>query len=141
MAGSNHVLSFAPVYGWASPSNQWVTISSNATTMVEGNYIQQFGSLQVNLTPSVATNAGAQWQVDAGAWQNSGAIVSNLTIGLHAVSFTNVVGFITPAPQTNVNIVPNQTTVISGSYIALGAVTAANLPRFTLSRKARCPSR
>lgn len=122
MAGGNHVLSFAPVYGWATPSNQWVTISSNNTTTVLGNYIQQFGALQVNLTPSGATNAGAQWQLDGGVWQNSGAVVSNLTVGIHTVSFTNVVGFITPAVQTNVNIVPNQTTVVSGNYVALGAV-------------------
>lgn len=122
MAGSNHVLVFAPVYGWASPSNQWVTISNNATTLVTGNYVQQFGSLQVNLTPSVVTNAGAQWQLDGGAWQTSGTIISNLTVGTHTVIFTNVVGFITPATQTNVTIVPNQSTVISGAYVALGAV-------------------
>jgi hypothetical protein len=123
LAGTNHVLSFAPVYGWATPSNQWVTVSSNATTTIVGNYIQQFGALQVNLVPSSAASAGAQWQLDGGSWQSSGAIVSNLTVGIHTVSFTNVVGFITPAAQTSVNIVPNQTTVIAGNYVALGAVT------------------
>jgi hypothetical protein len=122
MAGSNHVLSFLSVYGWASPSNQWVTISSNATTTVTGNYVQQFGSIQVNLTPPGATNAGARWQVDSGAWQTSGTIISNLTVGIHMVSFTNITGFITPASQTNVNVIPNQTTIVAGNYIALGAV-------------------
>ncbi|MEI6078173.1 MAG: hypothetical protein WCS94_21510, partial [Verrucomicrobiota bacterium] len=122
MAGSNHVLTFAPVYGWASPSNQWVSISNNTTTSVTGNYVQQFGSLQANLTPTAVINAGAQWQVDGGAWQSSGTVISNLTVGTHTVYFTNVVGYISPAPQTNVTIVPNQTTVLSGTYIALGAV-------------------
>ena len=122
MAGSNHVLSFAPVFGWASPSNQWVTISNSATTTVAGNYVQQFGSLQVNLTPSSATNAGAQWQLDGGTWQTSGTIISNLAIGTHTVSFTNVAGYITPAALTNVNIAWNQTTVATGNYIALGNV-------------------
>ncbi len=122
MAGSNHVLSFLPVYGWASPSNQWVTVSNNVTTTVTGNYMQQFGSVQVNLTPAGATNAGARWQLDGGAWQTSGTIISNLTVGAHTVVFTNVIGFITPASQTNVAIVPNQTTVVAGNYVALGAV-------------------
>ena len=137
LAGSNHVLAFAPVYGWASPSNQWVTILSNATTTVSGNYVQQFGGLQVNLTPPGATNAGAQWQLDGGAWQNSDAVVSNLTVGAHTVAFTNVVRFITPATQTNVSVVPNQTIVISGDYVALGAVQVSLNPASVVSAGAQ----
>ena len=137
LAGSNHVLAFAPAYGWAAPADQWVTISGGATTTVLGNYVQQFGALQVNLTPSDATNAGAQWQLDGGPWQTSGATLSNLTVGAHTVAFTNVVGFITPATQTNVSIVPNQTTVIAGDYVALGAVQVTLNPAGAVSAGAQ----
>ena len=128
MTGSNHVLSFAPVYGWGTPPNQWVTIAANATTKITGTYVQQLGSLQVNLTPASATNGGALWQVDGGPWQASGTVVSNLSLGLHTVAFNNLTGFITPATQSNVTILPNQTTVIAGAYVALGAVSASINP-------------
>jgi hypothetical protein len=36
------------------------------------------GSLQVSLSPAAAVDAGAQWCVDGGAWQDSGAIVSSV---------------------------------------------------------------
>jgi hypothetical protein len=137
MAGSNHVLSFTPVFGWASPSNQWVTISNNATTSVTGTYIQQFGALQVNLTPPVATNAGAEWQLDGGTWQTSGTIISNLVIGTHTVSFTNVAGYITPAALTNINIAWNQTTVATGNYVALGNVQVTIVPNSAVTNGAQ----
>lgn len=121
MSGSNHVLSFAPVYGWSSPSNQWVTISSNTTTLVTVEYTQQFGSLQVTLTPSFATDAGARWALDNGEWQSSGLIVSNVTVGPHVISFLPTIGFITPSDQ-NITVVSGQTTNISATYVALGSV-------------------
>jgi hypothetical protein len=34
------------------------------------------GSLQVTINPAAAVSAGAQWQVDGGPFQNSGAVVS-----------------------------------------------------------------
>jgi hypothetical protein len=45
------------------------------------------GSLQVTLAPAGAVSAGAQWQVDGGAWQSSGATVSGLAPGSHTVAF------------------------------------------------------
>ncbi len=128
MAGSNHVLSFLTLYGWGSPSNQWVTISNNLTTKVAGTYLQQFGSVQVNLTPAGAANGGAQWQLDGGPWQTSGTIISNLSLGTHTVAFKNIVGFIAPATLTNVTVIPNQPTVIAGDYVALGAVSVSINP-------------
>lgn len=58
------------------------------------------GSLQVNITPVGAVTAGAQWQVDGGGWQNSGAIVSGLTPGNHLVNFKTIPNWGTPASQT-----------------------------------------
>lgn len=128
VVGNNHALSFAPVYGWQAPSNQWLSVSNNATTTLTANYVQQFGALQVTISPLSAANAGAQWQVDGGAWQNNGSTVSNLSVGQHTVSFTNLAGYITPPTQSNVTIVPNQTTDLSGTYLALGAVEVTIAP-------------
>ena len=121
MTGSTHLVSFATVYGWTTPSNQWVTVSSNATATVVADYIQQFGALQVNLTPPGATNAGAQWQIDSGDWQNSGVLITNVPLGNHTISFLPLTGFITPTNQT-VTVVSGQTTNVNATYIALGNV-------------------
>jgi hypothetical protein len=76
------------------------------------------GSITVNLTPDGAVAAGAQWRVDSGTWLNSGATVSGVAEGGHIVSFKDVSGWSTPAPQ-NVTVVSGATTV-AGVYGASG---------------------
>jgi hypothetical protein len=58
------------------------------------------GSLDVTISPPAAVSAGAQWTVDDGILNDSGATVTNLLVGSHTVSFTSVSGWITPANQT-----------------------------------------
>ncbi len=77
-----------------------------------------FGALQVSISPPSVVSAGAQWQVDGGAWQNSGTIVSNLPVGSHTVAFSTVPGWITPTNQS-VTITLNQTTAAAGTYVAV----------------------
>jgi hypothetical protein len=57
------------------------------------------GSLQVNLSPPGAVNAGAQWRVDGGAWENSGVTVASLSEGTHPVTFKGILGWIAPEAQ------------------------------------------
>ena len=73
------------------------------------------GSLQVTLEPAGAVSAGAEWQVDSGATQKSGATLTNLTAGSHTVSFTTIAGWNTPANQT-VTIANGATTQAGGVY-------------------------
>jgi len=75
----------------------------------------QAGSLQVTVTPAGAITAGAQWQVDGGVWQNSGATVGNLPVGEHTASFNTVNGWTTPANQT-VSIKANSVAKAKGTY-------------------------
>ncbi|MBI5820984.1 MAG: hypothetical protein HZA88_18595, partial [Verrucomicrobia bacterium] len=59
----------------------WDTSALYSSGEIEADWMT--GSLQVTLAPTAAVSAGAQWQVDGGAWQNSGAIVSSLSVGSH----------------------------------------------------------
>ena len=111
----SHTVAFSTVTGWTSPASQSVTISNNSTTTASGTYTQQTGSLQVNISPAGAVSAGAQWQVDGGTLQNSGATVSGLTVGSHTVAFSTVGGWTSPTSQ-NVTISNNSTTTASGTY-------------------------
>lgn len=102
------------------------TLSLNNTVSVVANWRSSSpstGSLTVNITPAEAVTAGAQWRVDSGAWQTSGATVSNLSSGDHTVSFNSVTGWQSPANQT-VSIVAAQTTPATGTYTPLYTVTA-----------------
>lgn len=87
------------------------------------------GSVEVNITPSEVTTAGAQWQVDGGASQTSGATVTNLAAGSHTISFTPVFGWETPTYQI-VTIISNGITTADGVYTMAppGALEVAILP-------------
>ena len=80
------------------------------------------GSLKVTLAPGGAINAGAQWQVDGGVAQPSGAIVPGLSIGNHTVSFTGANGWAMPANQSVV-VSANSTVAASGSFFQLAYTT------------------
>jgi hypothetical protein len=119
--GSGHTLAFKAITGWTTPGSQTPTINANQTTTATGTYvvIPQTGSLQVTITPAGAVSAGAQWQVDGGAWQSSGATVAGLAVGSgHTLAFNTVSGWTTPGSQTP-TIVANQTTTATGTYAAV----------------------
>jgi hypothetical protein len=74
------------------------------------------GSLTVTIDPADAVAAGAQWNVNGGGWQSSGATVSGLAVGQHTVSFSSVSGWKTPSSKT-VTIVNGKTASTTGTYI------------------------
>jgi PKD repeat protein/pimeloyl-ACP methyl ester carboxylesterase len=114
----NHTMSFNTINGWTTPASQTVSVSVNSTATEIGTYAQQYGSLQVTISPASAITAGAKWQVDGGTSQNSEATVSNLSVGSHTVSFTTISGWITPSNQT-VSLSANSTAKVSGTYVAI----------------------
>jgi hypothetical protein len=110
-----HILSFYPISGWTTPSSQTVAISDRQTTLATGAYLLQTGSLQVTLAPSAVNIAGARWQVNGGAPQASGAILSGLLPGNYTVSFNTVLGWSTPVAQV-VTINNTLTTPATATY-------------------------
>jgi len=103
--------------------------STGSDNSVTYNAPPQTGSLQVNLAPAGAVSAGAQWQVDGGAWQNSGATVSGLSVSSHTVAFNTVSGWAAPANRS-VTVNANQTTTTTGTYAVASSPTISR-PRIT----------
>ena len=123
----SHTITFSGVSGWTTPASQTISIVANQTNTITANYvaIPQTGAVQVNLSPAVA-----QWSVDSGALQNSGAIVSGLSVGSHTITFNALSGWTTPASQT-ISIVANQTNTVTANYVAIpktGAVQVTLSP-------------
>jgi hypothetical protein len=116
----SHRVSFKTIIGWATPTSQSVNIVNNQTATVTGTYIP-LGSLQVTIGPAGVVDAGAQWQMNGGAWENSGTTISNLAAGPDTVSFNTISGWATPTNHS-VNIVNNQTATVIGTYIPLGSL-------------------
>jgi hypothetical protein len=86
-----------------------------------------FGSLLVSITPPAAVSAGAHWQVDGGARQDSGATISGLVVGKHTVSFNTVNGWTTPGNQIVV-VSANSKATTSGTYVATGSLQVTITP-------------
>jgi hypothetical protein len=83
----------------------------------------QTGSVQVTLAPAGAITAGAQWNVDGGVWQASGATVTGLSPGGHDVYFLYAPGWASPV-STPVTITASTTTPVTGTYSQLaGSLT------------------
>jgi uncharacterized repeat protein (TIGR03803 family) len=122
LSTGNHTLSFTTVSGWGTPADQNVAITGGATNTATGFYTATgnglTGALSVTLLPAGAVAAGAQWQVDGGTVQDSGAIATNLSVGSHVLSFTFVPGWDPPADQT-ITITNEATTTANGLYTAL----------------------
>jgi hypothetical protein len=111
-----HEVEYKAIAGWNAPPDETVTIFEGQTTQITRTYtIIQTGNLKVTLGPEEAVNAGAQWNVDEGAWHNSGETVSGLSVGEHTINYKIISGWI--APQNEIATINyNLTTQISREY-------------------------
>ena len=109
-----HTVQFSTIAGWNTPSNQTVTITNGFLTTAAANYTRQGGTLQVTITPPGAVSAGAEWQVDGGAWELGGAM-AGFSAGTHTVQFSTIAGWNTPSNQT-VTITNGFLTTATGNY-------------------------
>ncbi len=133
----SHTVTFKDVTGWKTPTVQSVTISKDQTKTASGTYVQLLGSLRVTISPQAATTAGAQWQMDGGAWQNSGATLSSIPVGLHTVAFKDVAGWATPVAQV-VTISSGSTTAVSATYAQhVGSLTVTIAPQEAITAGAQ----
>ena len=91
-----------------------------------GVYTPDPGAVQVTVNPPGAVTAGARWQVDGGAFQTNGAVVTNLSVGEHTVTFKTISGWFTPGTRI-VTVVTETTTNLSGTYSLTSGALQVNL--------------
>jgi hypothetical protein len=131
----SHTVSFTTISNWNTPANLNVTITNGETTTATGVYTMigsgPSGALTVTLMPTNVVSSNAQWQVDGGSNQISGATVTNLSPGPHTVSFTTISNWNTPA-NLSVTITNGETTIATGIYTtgapSFGSLSVTLLP-------------
>jgi len=103
----------ATIYYLAGTSG-WGPTLDGLTTVIEDAPTPN-GALEVTILPPGAAAAGAQWQVDAGVPQPSGATVLGLSVGEHTVSFISVGGWAAPSNEL-VSVSADVTNTATGTY-------------------------
>ena len=96
--------------------------ASNLKTFLVQTPPPNTGSITINLSPSDAVSAGAQWRVDGGNYRNTGDTATGLTPGSHTVSFKSVSGYTTPTDKS-VSVTSGANTIDSGTYNVITAST------------------
>ncbi len=94
-------VTFRPVSGFTTPDGQMVTISSARSTTLTATYTPiRTASLRVTLLPEAVCTAGAQWRLDEGAWNDSGARLTVLDAGAHRIAYKAATGYSAPDSET-----------------------------------------
>jgi hypothetical protein len=122
---------FGPVAGYAAPECQTATVTAGGTTTVTGHYTEDasapapegLGMLRVTTNPAVPS----QILVDGIPRDTWGLNWLKLPAGSYQVSFTDVPGFTTPAPQT-VDVVEGVTSEATGDFAARGWLRVVTQP-------------
>ncbi len=78
------------IFGWAGVTGEYSMFMVPLRP-------RHFGSLQVEITPQAARNAGARWRVEGGEWLASGEVIGGEPSGSWLLDFTDVPGYRTPA--------------------------------------------
>jgi hypothetical protein len=104
-----HSVEYSSVSGFKGPQNETFNLMPGETLSPQRNYVQL---AQITVT---LNQTNSWWRVDGGAWQASGATVSNLTPGVHAVSFSQVNGYYL-LPDEVISLSEGQIATVSRSY-------------------------
>src|SRR5437667_5460769 len=109
IAPGTHTVSFGGLNGLATPAPQTVTVTSGATTTVQGNYGVN-GYLRVVTNPALPSTISVN-----GAPRDDWGMWTALPPGTYTVHFGAVQGYNPPADQT-ATVNPGATTLITGNF-------------------------
>lgn len=126
-----HTVSFGPVAGYDAPADQTVKVRAGSTSMVTGVFSSNpeavgpsgVGFLRVTSSPSLPTTISVNG-VPRDAW---GLSWLALAPGTYEVSFSDVPGFSTPAPQT-LQVSECGVTIVDGAFTQLGGLRVVTAP-------------
>lgn len=108
---------YSSLSGWRAPDPQDVVLTETETTVVQGTYVRQRGSLGVIISPPSAVEAGAAWQREGQPeWRAADQPEIGIPVDAYNIAFKPLVNWHTPDPQT-VEIRDGETTTIQATYL------------------------
>lgn len=120
-----HTLEFMDYEGWTTPVPQTLIVRKGRTVQAHGDYVLPTGALKVRIRPQGAITAGAQCNVDGGAWQSNSELFSVMP-GRHVVRFKEIYGWVTPSRVVTTTSNGGKTTLAKGVYVQrTGLVTVS----------------
>lgn len=135
----DYTIDYKDLAGWTTPTNDTITLTAGEDEVVAASYAKlSTGTLTVTIEPADAVNDGAQWQLNGGAWHNSGDTISGVYVGNHTVSYKTVSGWTPPAADT-FTLSANENKNITATYtnMAPGSVTVYIDPPEAVAADAR----
>ena len=118
----------------ASGTNNIAVVASDVAGNIAAATVQVIyldaassGSVGVNISPSAAVSAGAQWRVNGGPWYASGTVVANVPTGSAVVDFMPVSGWLAPS-SSSVSVNASQTGLVLATYSTVVVTQPPNQP-------------
>jgi hypothetical protein len=105
----SHTVCFSRVQGYTSPACQVVAVSSSATTVVTGNFVQR-GFLRVMTSPAVPSTISVD-----GVPMNDWGVYTDVPTGSHQICFGLVKDFTPPTCQM-ATVTAGATTTVTGTF-------------------------
>lgn len=112
-----HTIDYQTLAGYTAPTSESINLTSGQTLSLSRDYVQ-LAQVTVTLSPT-----DGQWRIDGGAWQPSGAVVTNLFPGTHSLEYASLSGYIAPAYET-IDLAAGQSLSLPRSYVQLAQLTA-----------------
>ncbi|MBI2438727.1 MAG: hypothetical protein HYV36_07950 [Lentisphaerae bacterium] len=123
-----YAVTFPTVAGFtltsANPRSTNIVSSSPAQNSLTGVYSRLFGTLQINISPSAASNA--TWSIIAMPSDYTNLVtgtgtytIANVPAGSYTVDFNDIFGYTSPSNASG-TVSSNQTTTLSGTYTFSG---------------------
>ncbi len=134
IAPGSHTISWTDSPGLGTPGPQTVNVVAAQTTNVNGEFKAQ-GFLRV--TQGGGAVAGTVFV--NGVARNDWGMWMAVAPGTYTVSFGDVPGYVTPAPQTAI-VTANALTTITGNYVAGGLSLPATVPSGSVAGTLPLPS-
>ncbi len=105
----SHLLAYKAVANYVAPTNEAIVLSNGVATTITRTYVP-YGSLVIVLDPAGARTAGAQYNIDGGAYLDSGT-TNALPPGNHIITYKALSGWTAPSNET--------VTITSGNELSL----------------------
>jgi len=126
----SYEITFTNLFGYRTPANIITNVRDDQIAVVTAAYVQVYGSLTCALNPTDIVDQ-AFWQGSfATNWYTNNAVVGDVPVGRHTITFSPIEGWVRPLDQT-AEVTETNLTSLSGNYTRTGLLMRLKLDEIT----------